>query len=327
MINKKVLGAIALCVAAGTVSAEPVNVTLSGGNPGGLWSLLGAGMDRAAKADDPASVITYQATGGGFANLGLLAKNRTDLGLVHDAEVKLGLAGQGPFKEPITNLKAIGYMYNWAPMHFFLRRDLAEQYNIDSLDDIASSGAPLDIGINRSGNITSDVALFMLEAAGLTEETLEKNGGSFVRAGAKEQGDLMQDGRINMATNGIFVGHSSFRAIDENTDVVLLTVPSDVVAATNAEFGTSNFTIASGSYKNQKDDVATMALGAMVVTTDAMSDDVAASLAKSFHDNIDEIRGVHKAMQNLNPQILVSQTVLPFHPGAERVYKEAGVLK
>lgn len=319
--------ALAFSLGAGTAMAESINVNLSGGNPGGLWSLLGAGMDRAAKADDPNAVITYQATGGGFANLALLAANRTDLGMVHDAEIKLAVTGQEPFKAPVTNLQAIGYMYNWAPMHFFLNKSIAEQYNIDSLDDIATSGAPLTIGINRSGNITSNVALFMLEAAGLDEAKLEENGGSFVRAGANEQGDLMQDGRIDMATNGIFIGHSSFRAIDENTDVVLLQVPEDVIAATNEEFGTSNFTIPGGSYSKQESDVSTMALGAMVITTDAMDDATAEALAKSFYKNIDEIRGVHKAMGQLSPELMVSQTVLPFHPGAAKVYKEAGLIK
>jgi hypothetical protein len=320
---------VAACIGltAGAAQAEPVNLTLSGGNPGGLWSLLGAGMDRAVKVSDGDSVITYQATGGGFANIGLLGANRTDLGLVHDAEVKLALTGQEPFNAPVTNMMAIGYMYNWAPMHFFLRKDLAEQYNIDSLDDIATSGAPISIGINRSGNITGNVALFMLEKAGLSEAKLTENGGSFVRAGANEQGDLMKDGRIGMATNGIFIGHSSFRAIDENVDVILLQIPQDVIDATNEEFGTSAYTIPSGSYSKQEGDVKTMALGAMVVTTDSMSDDTAYSLAKSFAENIDEIRGVHKAMQQLNPALMVSQTVLPFHPGAERAYKEAGLIK
>ena len=39
--------AAALALSAGLVGgmaqAEPLNLTLSGGNPGGLWSLLGAG--------------------------------------------------------------------------------------------------------------------------------------------------------------------------------------------------------------------------------------------------------------------------------------------
>lgn len=319
--------ALAVSVAASGASAQQIDLTLSGGNPGGLWSLLGAGMDRAAKATDPASVITYQATGGGFANIGLLAADRTDLGMVHDAEVQLALTGQEPFNAPVTNMQAIGYMYNWAPMHFFLNANLAEEHGIDSLDDIATSGAPLTIGINRSGNITGNVALFMLEQAGLDQATLEANGGSFVRAGANEQGDLMQDGRIDMATNGIFIGHSSFRAIDENTDVVLLEIPQEVIEATNAEFGTSAYVIPGGSYSMQPGDINTMALGAMIVATETMDADVAYKLAKSFVDNIDEIRSVHGAMGQLTPELMVSQTVLPFHEGAQRAYTEAGLLQ
>jgi len=45
--------AIGLALSSGAAHAESLNLTLSGGNPGGLWSLLGAGMDRAAKVDDP----------------------------------------------------------------------------------------------------------------------------------------------------------------------------------------------------------------------------------------------------------------------------------
>jgi len=318
---------LGLAVSTGAAHADSLNLTLSGGNPGGLWSLLGAGMDRAAKVDDPAAVITYQATGGCFDNIGLLGANRTDLGMVHDAEVKLALAGAEPFGAPITNMQAIGYLYNWAPMHFFLRQDLAEEYNIDSIDDIATSGAPVTIGINRSGNITGDVALFMLEAAGLDEATLTANGGAFVRAGANEQGELMQDGRIEMATNGIFIKHSSFRAIDENVDVVLLSIPDDVVAATQEQFGTAPFTIPGGNYSKQPDDVATVALGAMVTTTDAMDEETAYKLASALVNNIEEIRSVHGAMAQLTPELMVSQTVLPFHPGAERAYREAGLLE
>ena len=230
--------ALGLAVSATTVQAQSLNLTLSGGNPGGLWSLLGAGIDSAVRAADPDAVVTYQATGGGFANIGLLAAGRTDLGLVHDAEAQLALAGEEPFDSPITNMRAIGYMYNWAPMHFFLDRSMAEEYGIDSLDDIATSGAPIRIGINRSGNITSNIALTMLELVGVTDDSLAAAGGQFVRAGANEQGELIQDGRLDMITNGIFINHSSFRAVDTNSDVVLLSIPQEVIDATNERYGT-----------------------------------------------------------------------------------------
>lgn len=323
---KQVLfGAILGMSAALSAHAEPLNLNLSGGNPGGLWSLLGAGIDRAVHADDAASVITYQATGGGFANIGLLATGRTDLGLMHDAEAKIALNGGEPFTAPIENMRAIGYMYDWAPMHFFLTKDLADQYGIDSIDDVATSGAPIRIGINRSGNITSNVALKMLEAAGVTEDVINQNGGQFVRAGANEQGELIQDGRLDMITNGIFINHSSFRAVDENVDVVLLDIPQEVIDATNAEFGTGTMVIPAGSYKNQTADVSTVSLGALLVATDAMSDDDAFSLTNSLINNIDEVRGVHKAMESLTPDLLAKPSVLEFHPGAARAYQDAGL--
>jgi TRAP transporter TAXI family solute receptor len=318
--------AVGIALGSTMAIAEPVNLTLSGGNPGGLWSLLGAGIDRATKVDDASSVVTYQATGGGFANIGLLGANRTDLGLMHDAEAKIALQGDEPFKAPINNLRAIGYLYNWAPMHFFLERSAAERYGIDSLDDIAGSGAPLRIGINRSGNITSNVALMMLEEAGVTEETLENAGGQFVRAGANEQADLIQDGRLDLITNGIFVNHSSFRAVDQNSDVVLLTVPAEIIEATNAAFGTRTMTIPGGSYSNQTADVASVALGAILVATDAMPDEVATSLASSLVNNIDEVRAVHSSMKELTPQLLATPSVLEFHPAAAEVYRKAGLI-
>jgi TRAP transporter TAXI family solute receptor len=298
------LAAVGLAVSSVAGHADPLNLTLSGGSPGGLWSLLGAGIDRAVKQDDPSSVITYQATGGGFANVGLLASGRTDLGLVHDAESKIALNGTAPFTAPVTNLRSIGYMYNWAPMHFFLDKKLADKYNIDSLDDIAASGAPLRIGINRPGNITGEVALEMLAAAGATEEVIEANGGQLVRAGSGEQADLIQDGRLDMISNGIFILHSSFRAVDQNNDVILLTVPDDVIEATNAKFGTKRMLIPAHSYSKQEGDVYTSSLGALLLTSDKMSEEVAHSLTASLVKNIDEIRAVHSSMKALSPELL-----------------------
>jgi uncharacterized protein len=324
---KKLALALTISLSVGSAQAETVNLTLSGGNPGGLWSLLGAGIDRAAKQADAASVITYQATGGGFANIGLLEGKRTDLGLAHDAEVKIALAGGEPFKGPIKNMRAVGYMYNWAPMHFFLRKSIADEYNIKSLADLVASGAPIRIGVNRPGNITSNVALFMLDQVGATETEITGNGGSIVRAGANDQADLLSDGRIDMVTNGVFVLHSSFRAIDENNEVVVLSIPQDVIEATNAEFGTSPFVIPGGSYSKQPDDVDTIALGALLVTHDGTDESTVYNLTKSMVDHMEEIRAVHGSMKQLTPELFANQSVLPFHPGAERALKEAGLIK
>ena len=204
---------------------------------------------------------------------------------------------------------------------------LADEHGIDSIDDLAESGVAIRVANNNRGNITANITTFMLDEAGFDEATIEANGGVLVRGGSSQQADLITDGRTDMVINGIFVGHSSFRKVDKSNDVVLLSVPQEIIEKTNERFGTRDYTIPGGSYSNQAEDIVTLALGAMVVTSDALPEETGYTLAKGIASNIDEIRGVHNAMQELTPELLVSQTTLPFHPGAERAYKELGLIE
>ena len=49
-------------------------------------------------------------------------------------------------------------------------------------------------------------------------------------------------------------------------------------------------------------------------------------MTKALINNIGEIQGVHKAMRALNPEMMVKQNAIPFHPGAVKAYTEAGLL-
>ena len=58
-----------------------------------------------------------------------------------------------------------------------------------------------------------------------------------------------------------------------------------------------------------------------------MDEATAHSLAASLVKNIDEVRAVHNSMKQLSPELLATPSVLPFHPGAERAYREADLIK
>ena len=58
-----------------------------------------------------------------------------------------------------------------------------------------------------------------------------------------------------------------------------------------------------------------------------MKEETIYDLTKALIDNIDEVRAVHKSMSKLNVELLASQRVLPFHPGAERAFRETGLIK
>ena len=49
--------ATAILLATSPASAKELNLTLAGASPGGLWTLLGAGLEAALKAGGPGSSV------------------------------------------------------------------------------------------------------------------------------------------------------------------------------------------------------------------------------------------------------------------------------
>ena len=319
-----VLTATVLGISAG--SAQELNLNLAGASPGGLWTLLGAGLDAALKAESPNSSVTYQTTGGGFANAAMIDEGRAEIGLIHNAELAIAVAGGAPFDAPIESLRVIGYLYDWAPMQFVVPNAYAEEHGIDSIDDFAAMSLPVRITVNRAGNITGDLAMAMMEAAGAGEEQINSWGGAVVRAGSAEQSGLLQNGRVDVYTNGVFVGHSSIREIENALDIRVLSVPQNVIDEVGAAYSIGPFTIPAGSYENQPEDVETLALGAVLIASTAMSEEDAYQLTTALIEHLDAIQTVHPAMADLDLELLATEAAAPFHDGALRAYQEAGLL-
>ncbi len=316
------LGAVAL-----PAQAQTYELVVAGASPGGLWSNLGIGIDRAVKASYPGSVVTYQTSGGGLANIGLLDSGKVPLGIVHNAELKLALAGEKPFSHPIKSMRAIAYLYNWAPMQLIMTQAFADKHGIRTFEDIAAKKAPVRVAVNRRGNIAATVAERMFAAIGVTPEDIKKWGGEVIYAASQEQTTLYKDGRIDLIFNSLFVKQGSLIDATESVASVLLPVSDATIAKINADMGTQKFVIPANSYKGQTNTVPTATVGAGLVASDRLDDKTAYDLAKALHQNIAQVQGVHKAMQGLTPELLVAFDVIPYHPGAVRYYKEAGLMK
>lgn len=327
IIRTLIIGA---CVALAATSSWAENVhkmTLSGASPSGLWTLLGVGIDGAVKASFPGSSITYQTSGGGLANVALLDQGKVELGLAHDAELKIALEGGKPYNRPIQSLRAIAMLYDWAPMQMIMTKAFAEKYGIRTFEDIAAKKPPLRVAFNKRGNITEHVAAKMLNAIGVDVKDIEKWGGRVVYAGSDEQGDLMKDKRIDMLTNGVFVRTSFIVQAADAVEVVLLPVSDAVAKKVSEELGVRPYVIKGGSYAWQPQDVQTVSLGAVLVSNEKLDEKAAYDLAQALHKNIGKLQGIHGTFKGMTPEFLVSQNVIPFHEGAARYYREAGLIK
>ena len=126
------------------------------------------------------------------------------------------------------------------------------------------------------------------------------------------------------------IGHPA-AAIKEATttcDARLVSVtgaPVDKLVADNPFYRVA--TIPGGMYKGTDGDTTTFGVGATFVTSADVSEDVVYVVAKSVMENIDDFRGLHPAFANLEPSQMVSDGLsAPLHPGAEKAYKELGLM-
>lgn len=317
--------ALGLLVGAGTASAQTYNLTLTGASPKGLWSLLGVGTNAALSSAFPGSTITYQTSGGGLANIPLVSQGRAHMGIAHNIELVVASKGSAPFKAPFKNLRAIAYMYNWAPMQMIVTKDFAEKYGITSMDDLKAKKPPVRIAVNQRGNMVQDMNQKILAAYGITYKDIESWGGQIVYSPGREQGQLMSDRRVDMIGNGVFVPYRYFVQVSKSRDLKILPLRDDVIKKVAADTGADPYTISAGGYPWQPQEIKTVALGAVLFASDTMSNTDAYNITKALIDNVGKVQGVHKAMKNLTPKLMASQTSIPYHSGALRAYKEAGL--
>jgi TRAP transporter TAXI family solute receptor len=326
---RKVIKATVVGACIGLASVNVVakdNYIMAGASPGGLWSLLGAGVDKAMRASYPNATVTYQTSGGGFANAVQVASKKVDFGLMHDAEAKIAAKGTDPYKAPVTNLRAMAVMYNFAAFQPMVTKDFADRYGISSYEDLKAKKAPVRLILNKRGNIAHNQAVEVLAAYGISLEDIESWGGSIQYSGSKGSVELMKNRQADMVMNNIFVGHSSIREVLNSMPMVMMPVSQAVRDSVSSAMGTGQMVIPGKAYDILSDDHPTLALTAMLVVNSDTTDDEVYKVTKALISNVGEIQGVHKAMRSLNPEMMVKQNAIPFHPGAIKAYKEAGLM-
>ena len=84
-------------------------------------------------------------------------------------------------------------------------------------------------------------------------------------------------------------------------------------------------TLKSTVYDNNPVDTPTMIITNMVIVRADMEEDVVYEMTKAMFENLDTIKGSHKAAAGLSLEGAV-RTSIPLHPGAERYFKEIGAI-
>ena len=297
-------------------SANSQNIILCGGSPGGLWSLLGAGLNAAVQKVDPSSVVTYQTSSGGFANIMQTKSGKCDISIAHIGEIVIAEKGIKPFSSPVTGTRAISLLYNWAPMQWLVDRDFAKKHGLKTISDLGKKDLKVNLVVNRKGILPSILAESSLQKSGVTFEKILSSGGSIQYQGSKSASQIMQDRKADIWVNATFIGSGKIKAIAKVRDLRMLSVDKVVIDMMSEEFGSKSFTIQADSYEWLREDVETFGAQAALVASEGSNAEKVELVAKAISLYPEEIQKIHPAMKSFDLKLAASVSVIPYHKKA-----------
>ena len=106
----------------------------------------------------------------------------------------------------------------------------------------------------------------------------------------------------------------------------LIPIPAEVVAKVDNPVCVPA-TIPAGTYDGQPADIPTFSVPTFLVTRMGVTDQVAYTMTKSLFDHLDQLVQTDPAAKNIDIKKAATGLPIPLHPGAERYYREVGLVK
>ena len=259
-----------------------------------------------------------ESTGGSVFNINAIRNGELEFGVAQSDWQYHAFNGSSDFSDqgPMENLRAV-FSVHPEPFTVVARADAG----ISTFEDL--KGKRVNIGNPGSGQRgTMDI---VLNALGWTT-------GDFALASelqAAEQSQALCDNNLDAMI--YTVGHPSGSIQEATTacDSVLVDVTGpaiDQLIADNSYYRTA--TIPGGMYRGNDEDTTTFGVGATFVTSADVPEEVVYEVVKAVFENIDQFKGLHPAFANLDPAEMASDGLsAPLHAGAEKYFREAGLIQ
>lgn len=282
---------------------------------GGNFFTMGAAA-ASVMMDGTGLSITAQATSGSVYNVGAVDSGELDMGMSQASAVASGVNGTDSYEGmPTQNIRTM-FNFNATPVHILVKKSLGAS------DVTELAGAKFECLAPGDGVELATMKLLPMLGLSLDDVTLEYSG-SRVQASSR-----LKTGQVDAILDATGLGASWIADIyGDGSDWTLLSLTADQIAtivAAAPEY--SQMTIPAGTYSGQSEEAVTVGLWTTVFCNASMDDDTVYGLVKSVMESKEALVKAHSFYGDLSPENVVDACIAPLHPGAEKYYKEVGVL-
>lgn len=281
----------------------------------GVWYPIGGGIANLINENIDGVIASAEATGCSLENARLLKSDDGEMALLMRGPLINAYAGKEEFKQdgPIALL---GVTNIYASQ---LAIVTSKNLPIDSV--AALRGKRISVGPPGSG--TEVDAKMLLETAGITYDDIEEH---FL--GWADSANALADHNIDAF---FLVGAHPLGAIVDvsvRMDIKIIPLSDELInKIVQKRPDLSKGIIRTGAYKGVDKDVPTVQTVNSLVVREDISEDIVYQIAKVLREKRSALVNIHSYMKYVTDETMIEGIPVPLHPGAERYYKEIGILK
>jgi hypothetical protein len=304
---------VAVALSAPAARAQQFINVLTGGTSG-VYYPLGVAIGKIYSDKIPNVKTQVQATKASVENLILLQQGRGEIAFTLGDSLKAAWEGdeEAGFKTRLDKLRTIGAIYP-----NYIQIVATADSGIKTLADL--KGKSLSVGAPKSG--TELNARAILAAAGLSYRDI----GKVEYLPFAESVDLMKNRQLQATLQSAGLGVASLKDLSTSTEITVVAVPRDIVDKIGPPF--VSVMIPANTYTGQDKDIPTAAVINYLVTSSAVSDDLAYQMTKWIFESLPELANSHAAGKEIKLETAAMGSPVPLHPGAIRYYREKGLIK
>jgi TRAP transporter TAXI family solute receptor len=299
-------------------TGKKVFLNIATGPTSGSYLPIGTGISKILNDHVPNITCNIESTGGSIDNVELVASGQTGIALAQNDTVFYATNGTEMFKDKgkVDNLTAVGIIFPETAQLIALKSS-----NIKSVSDLVGKrlccGHPGSGGMIASGH--------MLEAYGLTYDDLGK--AEYLALG--EAVELMKDNQTDAAFVVMGTPTASISEICTTHEIELVPIEEKNIRELQKRYPFYKpIIVPKGTYKGIDQDVTTMCVSAMLIANKNLDTELVYNITKAiFENNTKPEYQTHKRVGEIDIKDALEGIPIELHPGAEKYYKEVGLIK
>jgi uncharacterized protein len=314
-VIRSALVGTALMALASVAPAQQKFINVLTGGQSGVYYPLGVALGQIYSKAIPDAKTSVQATKASVENLNLVQAGRGEIAFTLGDALSDAWKGdeEAGFKTPLKSLRTVAGIYP-----NYIQIVASAESGIKTLADL--KGKRISVGAPRSG--TELNARAILKAAGLTYKDFAKV--EYLPFG--ESVELMKNRQLDVTLQSAGLGVASIRDLATAVKITVVSVPLEVVS----KIGDPAYlpaSIPANTYTGQTEAVPTVAIRNFLVTSESVPAETVYAMTKALFTNLDQMAAAHAAAKTITAADAAKSLPVPLHPGAERYYREAGLLK